>query len=114
MHFSKVPQLSLSLSFFFTLHQEEEKKHTYKILLALIQFAEKLTGGVFLNKFRRPTAAVWRLSRPRPVGGAVSVGQARCLEALPARVGHRAAEGDAVAEDDPAVRRRAGVSTGHG
>lgn len=63
---------------------------------------------------RRPTAAIGRLSRPGPVRGAVSGGQARRLEALPARVGHRAAEGDAVAEDDPAVRRRARVSTGHG
>lgn len=62
----------------------------------------------------RPTAAIGRLSRPSAVRGAVSGGQSRCFEALPARVGHRAAEGDAVAEDDPAVRRRARVSTGHG
>lgn len=87
---------------------------------ALIQFAGKTCSGACLKKSKIAsrsaafTAAVRRLSRPRPVGGAVPGGQARCFEALPARVGHRAAEGDAVAEDDPAVRRRAGVSTGHG
>lgn len=59
------------------------------------------------------TSAIWRLSCPGPVCCTVSGGQARCLEAFPARVGYGAAKGDAVAEDDPAVRRCARVSTGH-
>lgn len=56
-----------------------------------------------------PTRAVWGLSGPRPVCCAVSGGQARRFEPFPACVSHRAAEGDAVAEDDPAVRRSARV-----
>jgi len=43
----------------------------------------------------------------------VSGGEARGLEALPAGVRHRAAEGDAVAQHDPPVGRRAGVPARH-
>lgn len=43
----------------------------------------------------------------------MSGGQARRFEAFPACVSHRAAEGDAVTEDDSAVRRGSRVTTGY-